>query len=236
MARTKKNTTEKTFDGCMASLAPEAMTVRLTFITECLATGVGDKELYKEYIASKSPNAATIEDEVAAIGVEGALANAMQVFPKTEDGTPFIYDYQIKGFFKEKCSFLRKKPGTLSSKIKAFKKEIDGLIFVKERTNIIKLSGPLGKCERSLRAQTPSGEFTALACSETIPAGSTCIFTIYAMGPDYLDRVREWLSYGFFHGTGQWRNAGYGRFVWEELDSAGKVVGGNYDLKCCVES
>lgn len=29
--------------------------------------------------------------------------------------------------------------------------------------------------------------------------------------------VREWLDFGKFNGIGQWRNAGKGRFKWEEV-------------------
>lgn len=46
---------------------------------------------------------------------------AMTIFPKLPDGTPFIYDYQIRGFFKEMCGILKKLDNTVSSKIKAHK-------------------------------------------------------------------------------------------------------------------
>ena len=34
------------------------------------------------------------------IGVDEAIAKGKTVFPKDENGHPFLFDYQIKGFFK----------------------------------------------------------------------------------------------------------------------------------------
>lgn len=201
--------------------------VRVRFIEELLGTAVNDSEVYRNYIASKSPDAMTIEEEVASVGVDEYAEKQMTVFPRTEDGKPFLYDYQWKGYFKETCSFLKKVSGTASSKIKAFKKQIDGLIFIKERKTIINVEGEIKLCQRPLRAQTAQGERVSLACSETIPAGSTNEFTIVLMVDSDETLVKEWLDYGFYHGTGQWRNSGKGRFVWEELDDEGNVIGGN---------
>lgn len=200
---------------------------RVIFIEDLLGTAVNDDEVYRNYIASKSPNASTIEDEVASIGVDEYAERQMTVFPRTSNGKPFIYDYQWKGYFKETCSFLKKVPDTASSKIKAFKKQIDGLIFIKERQCVINVNGNITLCQRPLRAQTAQGERVSLSCSESIPAGSVCEFTMVLMVDSDEKLIREWLDYGYYHGTGQWRNSGKGRFLWEELDDAGNVIGGN---------
>ena len=57
----------------------------------------------------------------------------------------------------------------------------------------------------------------ALACSETVPAGSTLTFSVLCMDDSHVNAVREWLDYGFLRGLGQWRNSGKGRYTWEEL-------------------
>ena len=75
--------------------------VRATFLEPMLGTASANKELHAEFIASKAPDAMSREEEVAALGVEAVEEKAMTIFPKLEDGTPFIYDYQIKGFNKE---------------------------------------------------------------------------------------------------------------------------------------
>lgn len=112
---------------------------------------------------------------------------------------------------------LRKVTGSKSSKIKAYKKEIDGLIFVEERKIPIHFEGEIGTCQRPLRGQTPQGERIALANSETIPAGSWIEFTIKCLCDSHETAVREWLDYGELRGIGQWRNSGKGRFKWEEI-------------------
>ena len=128
--------------------------VKLTFTEPVLGTCPGDPNIYRTFVASNSPDAATMEDEVAAIGVDGVVEKGKTVFPKLDDGTPFFYDYQIKGFFKDTCGGLRKVKETKSSSIKAFKKEIDKLIFVEPRTIPILFDGEMGECCRPLRAQT----------------------------------------------------------------------------------
>lgn len=112
---------------------------------------------------------------------------------------------------------MRKVTGSASSKIKAYKKEIDGLIFIKERKIPIIFDGEVGNCQRPLRGQTAQGERIALANSETVPAGATVEFTIQCMCDSHMNAVIEWLDYGKFRGIGQWRNSGKGKFEWEEI-------------------
>ena len=46
-------------------------------------------------------------EEVDTIKAQNA-EDRITVFPKTADGTPFIYDYQIKGMLKDSCKMLAK--------------------------------------------------------------------------------------------------------------------------------
>lgn len=201
--------------------------VKITFLEEVLGTCSGDPKLHEEFIASKAPDAETREDEVAAIGSDEVVKKEMTVFPR-ESGIPFLYDYQIKGFFKDACSMLnrcaakdpitgKKKACNESSRLTAFKKIIDGMVFVKPRKILFAFDGEIGSCQRPLRAQTAQGERVALANSETIPAGATCEFEVVLLSEDHEKAVREWLDYGAFRGIGQWRNSGKGAFEWEEL-------------------
>lgn len=191
--------------------------VRLTFTEPVLGTMPADEDIYKNFIGSKAPDAATVEDEVEAVGVDEVVEKGKTVFPKLDDGTPFLYDYQIKGYFKGTCGFLRKVKDTESSKIKAYKKEIDGLIFPEpRRIPFLNVSG-IRECQRPLRAQTAQGERVSLAISEEIPAGAQIEFTIELLSDSHEKAVREWLDYGRYSGVGQWRNSGKGRFIWEEI-------------------
>lgn len=193
--------------------------VRLTFTDELLGTSSGNPELHREFIASKAPDAAKMEEEVAALGVDAVEEKSMTVFPKLADGTPFLYDYQIRGFFKEICGAMKAISGTKSSKVKAHKKKVDNTIFVEPREIPLDLHGMrLGNCQRPLRASTAQGERVALANSEVCPEGTTCEFSVLCMVDDDADMLREWLEYGRFKGIGQWRNSGKGRFTFEIID------------------
>lgn len=191
--------------------------VRLTFQEEILGTASNNPEIHSEYIASKSKDAMKIEEEVEAIGVEEVIEKSMTVFPRNADGNPILWDYQIKGFFKDAAGVLRRVPGSKSSKIKAYKKEIDGLLFVSPRMIPLTMPGGLGTCERPLRASTAQGERVALANSETAPAGTTIEFEIQCLTKEMHDLAYELLDYGKLRGIGQWRNSGKGRFEWEEI-------------------
>ena len=196
--------------------------VKWTFLEGVLGTSTADEEIYRNYLASKAPTKEVADEEAEAIAqsAEEEFARALTIFPKLEDGTPYQYDYQVKGFFKDACGMLNrlgKKGGKAneSSKIKAFKKEIDGNIFVFPRKIPIRFEGELSICQRSLRASTPQGERVALAASEEAPAGATMEFWVLCQNDGHVDAVREWMDYGLLRGTGQWRNSGKGRFDYE---------------------
>lgn len=205
----------------------KSIKVRLTFTEPLLGTWPSNQNVARDYIASKSPDAATIEDEIAALGVDATADKAMTVFPRNEAGQPILYDYQIKGFFKDSCGMLgriggkdekgKKKAVNESGKLTAYKKIIDGLIFVSPRQIPLQLSGQMAECQRPLRAQTAQGERVSLANSEEIPAGSSCEFEILCMDDTHEAAVMEWLEYGRLRGLGQWRNSGKGRFTYELL-------------------
>lgn len=139
----------------------ERIDVRLTLLEEALGMTPGDPEIYGNWIASKAPEPEVGEEEVGVIEGMDAVEDATTCFPRTEDGVPFCWDYQIKGFFKDACS--------------------------------------------------------ALAASETVPAGTVLEFSILVMNPKDAETVREWLDYGALRGLFQWRNSGKGRFEWEEV-------------------
>lgn len=202
--------------------------VRWTFTEDVLGSLPENRDIYREFIASKAPDAESMEDEVARLGVDEMVEKGKTVFPHMPDGTPYIYDYQIKGFFKGAASAMRRITGAKSKKLSAHKKRIDLCVFVQDRRNIIDMHGlMMDECTRPLRAQTAQGERVSIACSEAIPEGSTVDFTIELLEEELEPYVREWLDYGRYNGFGQWRNSGKGRFVWDELDVDGNVIGGN---------
>ena len=203
--------------------------VRLTLTEEALGTSSSSKELHKEYIASKAPDARSTEEEVAALGVDAVDEKGRTVFPRMAVGddadVPFVYDYQLKGFFKDAAKMLKKVSGSECSKVRAYKQAIDGLIFIDQRKipwmaedGTPAHVGPT--CERPLRASTPMGERIAISSSETVPAGSHLDFGIILLDKTLLPMVKECLTYGRLRGLCQWRNSGKGTFTWEATDHA----------------
>lgn len=192
--------------------------VKLTFTEEILGTSPTDPEIYKTYVASKAPDAKSMEEEVEAHGIDEVTDKARTVFSTNKDGELILWDYQMKGFFKDACGMLRNVKGTESSKIKAYKKYIDGLVFVTPRQIEFDNITEIGDCQRPLRVPTPQGERNAIAVSDTINAGATLTFTVKILKDDLYDTVIEWLDYGQLRGLGQWRNSGKGTFTYEILE------------------
>lgn len=191
--------------------------VKITFKEEVLGTANSDKDIHEEYIASKAPDAPSKKEEVEALSVEEVVLKGMTIFPKDDEGNPFLWDYQVKGFFKSAAAAGSYIGG--NSKLSNYKKKIDLLVFVNERK--IPLCIPdgmtMGNCQRPLRAQTMQGERVALANSETCPAGTTATFTVRVLDDGLLGFVEQWLDYGQYNGFGAWRNSSKGSFTWEKI-------------------
>lgn len=132
----------------------EQYKVKLTFTEPILGTVPKDPAIYAGYIATK---AALTDEQLAEelATVEKVEAKGWTGFHLV-DGQPILYDYVCKGFFKGACGALRRVTDTQSSKIRAYKKIIDGLVFVTPRQIPLVLpeGAEMGVCERPLRAQT----------------------------------------------------------------------------------
>ena len=188
--------------------------VVLTFNEPLLGAVPKNKELYADFIAKKAPPGQKTDDEVAS--VEEMDEKGRTGFHEDEDGAPILYDYVVKGFFKDACGMLRRVTGSRSAALKAHKKVIDGLVFIAPRQIPIDLNGgELFVLERPLRAQTAQGERVALAVSDAAPAGSSIEFDVVLLGGVTKALLKDWLDYGSLRGLGQWRNAGYGRFTYQ---------------------
>lgn len=202
------------------------MQIELTFTEDLLGTVPMSKDVYAKYIADRKGvlnheeplTGAELEEELETV-VEDLENKGWTTFHRLNDD-PILYDYVLKGFFKDACGMLRRVKGTASSKLKAYKKEIDGLVFVAPRRLRLELpaGAEMGINERPLRAQTAQGERVALARSDCCPAGTTLSFTVTCLGGNIDEKtICEWLDYGKLRGLGQWRNAGWGAFTWNEV-------------------
>ena len=198
-------------------IEPIKMHVRLTLTEEVLGMAPADPEIYSKFIASNAPDAKSREEEIEENGIDEVVKQGTTVFPRLSDGRPFFWDYQIRGMIKDSMGMLKRVPGSKCSAAKAYKKIVDGLIFVQPRKIPIFTYGKEGVCQRPLRTDGPTGSRTALASSETLPAGSVVEFDFVLMDKQVVPYVKECLDYGVFRGLGQWRNSGKGTFTWEEI-------------------
>lgn len=201
------------------------MKVRLTFTEPALGTLAGNKELATDYIASKHPQQIQKDEMEAIDNIEEDLQKGSTVFPR-ENGKPFIWDYQLKGFFKEACEAMQGMEVVKAEELKTarltkylYKKTIDKLIFIAPRKIFPKLpkKGELTFHERPLRGQTMRGERITLVRSEILPAGTSLEFEVICLNKKHEGFVRQWLNYGTLYGLLQWRSGGWGRFEWKEI-------------------
>ena len=205
------------------------MHVEITFEMPVLGSLPADESAFRDFIAVKAPEPALDDLEVEADALrlstmaEDTEPRGLTIFPKLDNGRPFLYDYQIKGFFKAAAATLRRIPvgpdsgNIATAKIRAYKKIIDTLVFVYDREIPLEFDGEIALKSRSLRAMTMQGERISIATSEMVPAGTKCRFTVRCLDGSHMDAVKEWLDYGIYNGIGCWRNSGMGRFAWKEV-------------------
>lgn len=200
------------------------MKIKITFTEPVLGTISGNPEVFQDFIGSKHPDGIDPDEKRAAEELSEAIEKTMTGFARTEDGKPMMWDYQVKGFFKEACEAMihsEKYTKELLKKVRLtqylYKKTIDGQIFVGPRQILLDMSGPMIKCERPLRGQTMRGERISLACSEEAPAGTKIEVDITCCNAKLGPFVEEWLDYAVLKGFGQWRNSGKGRATWKKL-------------------
>lgn len=186
-----------------------------------------DKEIFTKYIATKARD---FEKENAKEDVENVIDENERVtgfYRDVETGNVIIKGYQIKGFMKEAAKALKDQLGLASCVSK-----IDNFVFIAEDNIPVMRGGewikqPDNFLERPLRGETPQGPRVSLAKSEQICGDWYIDITVkvienkktaksIALG---MGVVEELLSYGQFKGLLQWRNAGYGSFRIEEIES-----------------
>jgi len=200
------------------------MKLKLTFSEPLLGTKSGDPEVYRNYLLDKatkdipSDEREALEGAIAATPLE-ELERKTTLFSADENGNPFMWDYMIKGFFKEAQGAFNRVKTADCPEMKAFRKIISALIFVFPRKIPIVLNGQekTTYLERPLRGQTAQGERISLVRSQMAPAGSEIELEITCLEPKLENYIYRYMDYGKYYGLGQWRNASFGRFTWQEL-------------------
>ena len=196
------------------------MKVKITTNEEMLGMASGNPEIHAEFIASKSADADKSKEELEALSAEELIEKSLTVFPRDEDGTPIMWDYQIKGFFKEHLKILMDfiEPDCKIGKAKLSRwtaaKIVDNAVFVKPRKIRINFDGEISHCTRPLRCTTMKGDRVSLATSECIPAGAVIEFEVETLDKKLDELMVKCLDFGSKKGLGQWRNSGKGTFTW----------------------
>lgn len=206
------------------SLQCESRVYRLYGLTPLLGSAPASQAIRTQYIASKAPTSdRRSEEEAELFNVE---EQGLTVFRRDTRDQLCLMDYQIKGFFKEAFQALQGQ-----AKLPAFKKKVDTLMFVEPRYIPLMRDGAAMRdedevLERALRAETPKGPRNALQASEMVndPWYIDLEMTLLPNPEGKSGGSLTWknielaLDYGALHGIGQWRNASYGRFRWEQLE------------------
>jgi hypothetical protein len=196
-----------------------------TFTENLLGSAPRNKEVFTKFLKDRQQDRADAlsalesENEVATLPPEVDESQGYTGFHSDEGGL-FIYDYVVKGFFKEAGNILK---DTL--KIKALRSKMDNLLFIFPRRIYLldstekPLLKPHGVNERPLRAQTMQGPRVTLAKSDYVNAGSVIKFDLQFLDgadikhPEQI--VETCLGYGALKGLGQWRNGSWGRFSYK---------------------
>lgn len=195
---------------------------RATFTEGLLATKPNDEAVHETYIAAKREEGISkdeLDAETRTLNEIERLEKGCTVFHRMEDGTPMVWDYQIKGFLKDAIKALRRDPKSACAGLKNYKGVIDGSVFVKPRQIPLQLpeGAALGTCQRPLRAQTMQGERVALAQSEEAPAGTVIEFSVLTLAPGLDKALAECWEYAALRFMGAWRNSGKGTAIVEEV-------------------
>lgn len=199
----------------------ESRIYRLTGLTPILGVTPTTETLLTEYVMSKAK--LTEEQQEAELeAMPESDIPGLTGFSRNKKDELCLSHHHIKGFFKEALKALR-----ATDKVTAYKTKVDLLIFAEPTLIPFKRDGkPIMEedriFERPIRIEGMTGTRTALCASETIddPWSVDVEITLFpddGKTPLTWNIVEEALAYGAYHGLGQWRNGGYGRFTFERL-------------------
>lgn len=197
---------------------------RLTGITPILGSQPCSQEVRTKYVAKKVAEINNEEEQECLPDLEEKGLSIFYMDTDERDAL-MMMDYQIRGFLKAAGRAIAKQLGVLSIDSK-----VDKYVFVAPRRIHILRDGkpiyePDDQYERPLRASTPMGQMVTLAASEQIYDPWTIEFTIKILDNPAtkqsksvtFDVIEEFLDYGALSGIGQFRNGGFGKFVWEKI-------------------
>lgn len=198
--------------------------IKATLLTDMLGTQPNNTQLFEDYIKSKAPESIQ-DDEALNIDPEEVIEKGTTVYRRSKSGQLCLCDYQIKGFIKTSGDTIRQRLNEKKSKgsdnkipksgWESWKSKVDTNVHVFPRLIELGKTRPDDILSRPLRAKTMQGERVSLARSEVIAADTVFYFEIVILGLIKKEQIIHCLNEGKYYGLGQWRNAGYGRFMYE---------------------
>ena len=198
---------------------------RLTGISPLLGSQPADPAVRTKYLAAKAPTDAQAEEEEKM--VPDMDERGLTVFlRRVGDDALCVMDYTIVGFLKGSVKAMAAENG-----VKQADSKVGTYVFVEPRVIPITRNDALifeedAVLERPLRAQTMQGPRVTLTASEQVDDPWEMEITVKLLlnegtaksKPVTWDAIEEALNYGSLKGLGQWRNGGWGRFVWERVE------------------
>lgn len=189
----------------------------VTFTEPLLASSPSDPKVYDQFIASRQRKEDEDRgDEVATLPAAEQERVGASVFHRDDSGL-FLFDYHLRGFFKDSAEAVIGR-----AELSAYKSKINKWLFVSpRRIRLLSANGaaalaPDGDLQRPLRAMTMQGPRVSVKRSEKLDAGARFIaqIEVLPLGEKELseERLRKCLDYGAYAGLGEWRNGSFGRF------------------------
>lgn len=218
-------------------MKPETKKYTIQFTERVLGQMSADPNIIKEYFIPKSPDPNGRQDEIEAVA-RPELEDEPKiptVFGKDATGL-FMFDYQIRGFFKEQLGALINLGDPVVKNLSKWlvKGAVDQYLLVSPRKiYFLDDSGHVAKADemfqRPQRNDTMQGPRVCVALSECLHPeahpGLSLSFTVElwitpAKGKreitwEALDACMDWSAR---RGFGQWRTGGNGRFMWKHAD------------------
>ena len=202
----------------------ETRRYKLRGLTPILGGQPADPAVRTQYISSRAPSPALGAEEDELLG--GIEEKGLTVFMRDEDNRLLLMDYMLKGFFKSALSAIKAQVDVAQERAK-----VDKFLFIAPRRIPLRRNGAYitdedDQLERPRRASTMKGERVALAASEMVEDPWSLAFEVTLLPNNATakskaltwDVVEMALDYGRYCGLGQWRNGGYGRFVWKRIE------------------
>ena len=102
----------------------KTLDVEIELQDDMLGTIPGDKEIFKNFVASKCETGINDDELESHPDVDEEVAKTTTFFHRDKDNKPFIYGYMLEGFFKAAAQACRRMDNTLTKNLKAYKKVI----------------------------------------------------------------------------------------------------------------